>query len=165
MPDELLGSPTPSHITILSGDIPLWQPYVFAGTPFWAAGQHSVLYPFSIFFWVMPLTKAYGWYTLSQLWLAGVLMYVYGRILRMRRSSAFVASAKTGANGCSLGRSVSANAGMPLIRPLMMTAKTERRRNLRNDKAKTPELGGDTPSLNCRTKRYSCPAAAVEGTL
>jgi O-antigen/teichoic acid export membrane protein len=77
--------------TFLAGDIPLWNPYLFAGTPFLAAGQHSAYYPFSILFFILPLTAAYGWYTVSQLWLAGVLMYIFGRILKMRRDSAFLA--------------------------------------------------------------------------
>jgi O-antigen/teichoic acid export membrane protein len=73
------------------GELPLWNPYVFAGTPFLATGQHSAYYPFSVFFLILPLTKAYGWYTLSQLWLAGVLTYVFGRVLGLRRPSSAVA--------------------------------------------------------------------------
>lgn len=74
--------------SVQAGEIPLWNPYLFAGAPFLAAGQHSAYYPFSVLFLVLPLTKAYGWYALSQLWLAGVLMYLFGRVLRMRRGSA-----------------------------------------------------------------------------
>ena len=77
--------------SVQAGEIPLWNPYLFAGAPFLAAGQHSAYYPFSILFLILPLTKAYGWYALSQLWLAGVLMYIFGRALRMRRSSAAIA--------------------------------------------------------------------------
>jgi O-antigen/teichoic acid export membrane protein len=73
------------------GELPLWNPYVFAGTPFLATGQHSAYYPFSIFFLILPLAKAYGWYTISQLWLAGLLTYLFGRVLGMRRPSAAVA--------------------------------------------------------------------------
>ncbi|MCA9961101.1 MAG: hypothetical protein KC443_18805, partial [Anaerolineales bacterium] len=67
--------------SIKAGDVPLWNPYLFAGMPFLATGQHGMLYPFSWLFFLMPIPKAYGWYALSQLWLAGTLMYVYGRIL------------------------------------------------------------------------------------
>ncbi|NJN53838.1 MAG: hypothetical protein HC804_03210 [Anaerolineae bacterium] len=69
----------------------LWNPYLFGGVPFLAAGQHGAYYPFSALFLILPLSKAYGWYVLSQLWLAGVLMFVYGRVLGMRRSSAALA--------------------------------------------------------------------------
>ncbi|MBE2220070.1 MAG: oligosaccharide flippase family protein, partial [Anaerolineae bacterium] len=77
--------------SVQAGEIPLWNPYLFAGAPFLAAGQHSAYYPFSVLFLILPLTKAYGWYAVSQLWLAGVLMYVFGRVLRMRHSSAAIA--------------------------------------------------------------------------
>ncbi|MCP4361845.1 MAG: flippase, partial [Chloroflexi bacterium] len=70
----------------------LWNPYLFGGVPFLAAGQHGAYYPFSVLFLILPLSKAYGWYAVSQLWLAGVLMYVYGRVLGLRRSSAALAA-------------------------------------------------------------------------
>ncbi|MGW8318512.1 MAG: oligosaccharide flippase family protein [Candidatus Promineifilaceae bacterium] len=71
--------------------IPLWNPHIFAGTPFLATGQHSAYYPFSLTFLILPLDKAYGWYTISQLWLAGVFTYFFGRVLGLRRSSAALA--------------------------------------------------------------------------
>ncbi|MGD2078263.1 MAG: oligosaccharide flippase family protein, partial [Chloroflexota bacterium] len=77
--------------SIRAGEIPLWNPNIFSGTPFLATGQHSAYYPFSMLFMALPLAKAYGWFTLSQLWLAGVFTYVFGRILGMRRTSAAAA--------------------------------------------------------------------------
>jgi O-antigen/teichoic acid export membrane protein len=77
--------------SLLEGEIPLWNPYLFAGAPFLANGQHSALYPFSVVFLILPLAKAYGWFALSQLWLAGLSMYIFGRILNMRRGSAALA--------------------------------------------------------------------------
>jgi O-antigen/teichoic acid export membrane protein len=77
--------------SIQQGEIPLWNPYLFAGVPFLAAGQHAMLYPFSwIFFFLSPV-KAYGWYTVLQLWLAALSMYFFGRTLTMRRGSAALA--------------------------------------------------------------------------
>ena len=77
--------------SLRGGEIPLWNPYLFAGAPFLANGQHSALYPFSVLYLVLPLAKAYGWFVLSQVWLAGVSMYVFGRILGMRRGGAALA--------------------------------------------------------------------------
>ena len=77
--------------SLRSGEMPLWNPYLFAGVPFLAAGQHFAYYPFSLLFLVLPLAQAYGWYTVSQLWLAGVLMYVFGRVLGLRRAAATLA--------------------------------------------------------------------------
>jgi O-antigen/teichoic acid export membrane protein len=73
------------------GVIPLWQPDELAGTPFLAAGQHSALYPFSVIYYVLPLARAYGWFTVSQLWLAGALMYLFARGIGLRRIGGAVA--------------------------------------------------------------------------
>lgn len=74
--------------SVQAGEIPLWNPNLFTGVPFLAAGQHSALYPFSLIYYVLPLASAYGWFTVSQLWLAGLLMYVFLRVLGLRRFSA-----------------------------------------------------------------------------
>jgi O-antigen/teichoic acid export membrane protein len=76
--------------SIRAGEIPLWNPHIFAGTPFLATGQHSAYYPFSALFVVLPLPSAYGWFAISQLWLAGILAYVLGRVLGLRRPSAAI---------------------------------------------------------------------------
>jgi O-antigen/teichoic acid export membrane protein len=72
------------------GELPLWNPYLFTGVPFLAAGQHSALYPFSIIYYVLPLDKAYGWFTVSQLWLAGLFMYLFARGLGIGRFGATI---------------------------------------------------------------------------
>ncbi len=77
--------------SIRAGEIPLWNPNLFAGAPFLATGQHSMLYPFSWIFLLLPIPLAYGWYTVIQIWLAGVLMYLFGRVLNMRPGSAAIA--------------------------------------------------------------------------
>ncbi len=70
--------------------IPLWQPNILAGSPFLAAGQSSVLYPFSLIYFFVPIEKAYGWFTVLQLWLAGTWMYVLMRVLGVRRTSGLI---------------------------------------------------------------------------
>ena len=54
----------------------LWNPRSFAGTPFFAAGQHSAAYPLSLLFYVLPLWRAYGVFTWLQIGLAAVCMYM-----------------------------------------------------------------------------------------
>lgn len=74
-----------------AGELPLWNPYLFAGVPFLAAGQHSALYPPSLLFYVLPLERAYGAFTVLQLWLAGAFMYLFARVLRLARPGALIA--------------------------------------------------------------------------
>ncbi|MBK9747043.1 MAG: hypothetical protein IPO91_09685 [Chloroflexi bacterium] len=61
------------------GEVPLWNPHQFSGIAFFAAGQQSTLYPFSVLYYVLPLSVAYGWFTVIQLWLAGAFMYGFAR--------------------------------------------------------------------------------------
>lgn len=74
--------------SILSGQIPLWNPYLLAGVPFLAAGQYGVLYPLGILFYIMPPEYAYLPFTAIHLWLAGVFMYIFVRVLGAQRFGA-----------------------------------------------------------------------------
>ncbi len=76
---------------IAQGEIPLWNPHVFSGVPFLAAGQHSALYPLSIVYYLLPLSAAYGWFILLNLWLAGLFMAGYMRALGVNRYGAGLA--------------------------------------------------------------------------
>jgi O-antigen/teichoic acid export membrane protein len=76
---------------IQNRDLPLWDPYIFAGHPFLANGQHSGLYPLSIIFYVLPLWRAYGIFAWLQLGLAGVFAYVFAHVLGIRRLGGLIA--------------------------------------------------------------------------
>ncbi len=77
--------------SVSQGEIPLWNPYLFSGVPFLAAGQHSALYPFSLLFLILPLSQAYGWFTALQLALAAVNMFVLVRVLGRSRAAGVLA--------------------------------------------------------------------------
>ncbi|MBW4437945.1 MAG: oligosaccharide flippase family protein [Pleurocapsa minor GSE-CHR-MK-17-07R] len=74
-----------------AGEIPLWNPYQFAGVPFLAAGQQSTLYPFSLLYYALPLETAYGWFTVVQLWIAGAGLFALARGLGASRTGATIA--------------------------------------------------------------------------
>ncbi len=76
--------------SLANGELPLWNPYILTGQPFLANGQHSAYYPFSLIFYLLPLPSAYGWFTVSQLWLAALSMYTFLRVLRLGRIAALV---------------------------------------------------------------------------
>jgi O-antigen/teichoic acid export membrane protein len=77
---------------IHNGEIPLWNPRLFAGQPFLAAGQNSALYPLSLLFYVLPLWYAYGVFTWLQLGLAAVGVYLFARVLHQRPLAAALAA-------------------------------------------------------------------------
>lgn len=76
--------------SIRARQIPLWNPYLFAGAPFLAAGQHSALYPFSVLFYLLPSHVAYGWFSALQLALAGLFTYVFLRVVGANRLGAAI---------------------------------------------------------------------------
>lgn len=69
-------------------ELPLWNPYLFAGVPFLAAGQHSALYPFSILFYILPLERAFGLFVALQLALAASALFAFARVLGLGRFAA-----------------------------------------------------------------------------
>jgi len=77
---------------IEAGELPLWNPHQFAGVPFLAAGQHSTLYPFSLIFYLpgAPLLRAYGWFIVSQFFLAGLFSYIFLRALGQSHIASFL---------------------------------------------------------------------------
>jgi O-antigen/teichoic acid export membrane protein len=77
--------------SIRAGELPLWNPHQFAGLPFLAAGQHSALYPFSLLFYIPGLDalRMYGWFIVSQFFLAGLFAYIFLRALGQSRTAAF----------------------------------------------------------------------------
>ncbi|MEX1021344.1 MAG: YfhO family protein, partial [Litorilinea sp.] len=68
---------------LADGQLPLWNPQLFTGLPFMAAGQASVFYPLSALFYVLNLETAYGWFTALQVAWAGLAMYLWARALRL----------------------------------------------------------------------------------
>ncbi|RLC77759.1 MAG: hypothetical protein DRJ03_16290 [Chloroflexi bacterium] len=72
-------------------ELPLWDPYTFAGHPFLANGQHSAFYPLSILFYILPLWRAYGIFAWLQLGLAGIFAYLFARVLGVRRLGGLIA--------------------------------------------------------------------------
>ncbi len=77
--------------SIQAGELPLWNPHQFAGAPFLASGQHSALYPFSVLFYLPALDplRMFGWFIVSQFFLAGLFAYIFLRALGQSRIASF----------------------------------------------------------------------------
>ncbi|MBN1427744.1 MAG: oligosaccharide flippase family protein [Anaerolineae bacterium] len=88
---------------VADGQIPLWQPNILVGSPFIAAGQGLTLYPFSVLFLILPLVSAYGWFTVLQLWMAALSMYVFARVLGIGRPGALIAALAYQLSGYFMG--------------------------------------------------------------
>jgi len=70
---------------------PLWNPYVFSGTPFAAKGQAAVFYPFNLILWrILSPARAFGYSAILHLFLAGLFMYAFSRAIKISRFGSFV---------------------------------------------------------------------------
>ncbi len=135
------------------GQLPLWNPYLFAGAPFLANGQHSALYPLSAIFYLIPLWRAYGLFTVIQLGLAGLWAYLFARTLGMGRLGALVTAIAYELSGFMLARVVfpmiiAGAAWLPLI--LAMVERIVRRRPLAGRPASLPWAVIGAIALGCQ---------------
>ncbi|MBC8444795.1 MAG: YfhO family protein [Chloroflexi bacterium] len=64
---------------IRSGQIPLWNPYLFMGVPFLANSQSAVFYPFNLALCWLSAPKLVAWSLVLHVTLAAVFAYLYAR--------------------------------------------------------------------------------------
>lgn len=81
------------------GTIPLWNPYIFGGMPFWAHFESTIFYPLGFLFWLIQPAKAYGYTMFLHLIMAGVFMYILARSLEISRAGSFLAASIFTCNG------------------------------------------------------------------
>src|SRR5262245_17429444 len=72
------------------GELPLWNPYEYAGLPFLAGGQSGALYPLGALFYLLPVERAYGPFLAVHVFMAGAFAYGLARVLGCRPSAALV---------------------------------------------------------------------------
>lgn len=75
-----------------AGNVPLWNPYNFCGTPFLAGMQSSLLYPFNVSYFALPLAKALNLEIAFHIWLVGVLMFAWARNRGLRFEAALLSA-------------------------------------------------------------------------
>lgn len=80
-----------------AGYLPLWNPYSFAGSPFWADVQAAVFYPPSLLTLLLSTPWGFSAFALeieaiAHFWLAAVFMYLFIRRITASRPAAVIAS-------------------------------------------------------------------------
>ena len=79
------------HLIAESTLFPLWNPYVFAGTPFLAESSNTqLLQPLHVLFAILPPGTAIAATMPLHLLLAGISMYAYLRVIDLPRGSALI---------------------------------------------------------------------------
>lgn len=95
MPDVITQIYPWKKITVDSwklGQIPLWNPYSFSGTPHAANYQTAVFSPINLLFFLLPFLDAWSISILLQPLLAGIFMYIFLRCLDRSKEGSLVGS-------------------------------------------------------------------------
>src|SRR5438105_13379770 len=88
--DQTLGVEALMGRILARGEWPLWNPYIFAGTPLLASVYPGALYPPNWLFAVLPLKAAMNLVVLSSFYVAMGGSYLYARRIGMGRLGSFV---------------------------------------------------------------------------
>ena len=80
-----------------AGRLPLWNPYTFAGAPFWADVQSAVLYPPSLLTLLLSAPWGFSLFALEieaifHFWLAATFTYLFIHQITLNRPAAFIAA-------------------------------------------------------------------------
>lgn len=70
--------------TLAKGTVPLWNPYIYGGTPFVGGVQSALFYPLNLIFLVFPIHVAINYSIILHVFLSGVFTYLYLRFLNLK---------------------------------------------------------------------------------
>ena len=101
-------------------ELPLWNPYNFAGTPLLANFQSAVFYPFNLLFFILPFSVSWSLLILLQPLLAGVFLYLYLNNLKLKKEACLLGAIAFSFSGFSIawlewGTVLSTALWLPLI--------------------------------------------------
>ncbi|MCF6147607.1 MAG: YfhO family protein [Candidatus Kuenenia sp.] len=71
--------------TLANGTLPLWNPYIYSGSPFVGGIQSALFYPLNLIFLIFPIHVAINYSIILHVFLSGVFTYLYVRYLRFFR--------------------------------------------------------------------------------
>jgi len=63
--------------------LPLWNPYVFSGSPFLGNPTSAMFYPLNLLFLLLPINAAFGYLFTIDSFLIGIFTYLYARIIKI----------------------------------------------------------------------------------
>jgi hypothetical protein len=78
---------------IAAGQLPLWNPHIYGGAPFFGGMQSALLYPPNWLYMVLPLEAATNWTIALDVWLLGAFMFLWGARRGLHPFAAFVSAA------------------------------------------------------------------------
>src|SRR3989339_657434 len=73
--------------TLAKGILPLWNPYIYGGTPFVGGLQSAIFYPLNLIYLIFPTHVAINYSIILHVFLSGVFTYLYLRFLKLNPQS------------------------------------------------------------------------------
>lgn len=70
--------------------IPLWNPYVFSGSPFLGNASSSMFYPLNLLFLIFPIHNAFGYLFIANSIIIGLFTYLFAKTIKLSKFSAFI---------------------------------------------------------------------------
>lgn len=78
--------------TIAYGQIPLWNPYVFSGSPFIGDPLSGMFYPFTWIFLIFNSDVLFGYLFFVDVLLLGIFTYLFGRTIKLDKFPALISA-------------------------------------------------------------------------
>jgi hypothetical protein len=85
--------------SLVRGELPLWNPYNFSGSPILANFQSAVLYPLNLIYLILPQITAWSLLVIVQPILGTIFMYMFLKIFIPRKSAALLGAFSFGFSG------------------------------------------------------------------
>lgn len=70
--------------------LPLWNPYIFSGSPFLGNPTSSMFYPINILFLLFPVDRVFGYIFIINSLLIGIFTYLFARSINLDKFSSFI---------------------------------------------------------------------------
>src|SRR5919109_4418365 len=78
--------------SVAKGELPLWNPYIFSGTPYIAGIQSAIFYPLNVLYLLFDTPLAINLSVAIHCFLASLFTYLFARYVDMGRPGAVVAA-------------------------------------------------------------------------
>ena len=81
-----------SQTLIKKGEMPVWNPYSFSGTPLLANFQTSAFYPLNFFYFIIPTPRAWSLQVILSQLMVGIFLFIFLKNQNFHPLSAFLGS-------------------------------------------------------------------------
>jgi len=74
------------------GILPLWNPYIFSGSPFLGNPTSAMFYPINLLFLLFPIDRVFGYIFAIDSFLIGIFTYLFAKSIKLDKFSSFISA-------------------------------------------------------------------------